>query len=698
MINLFLIHYIFILIILKFYKNYLRLIIFWVQYLFAGLILPENNSELNHLHVIFEWKQIPEAIGYELQVSENPSFSSIVVQVIDYSLIYIEKNDLEWDKTYHWRIRPLNVSNMTGDWSPAYNFSTGSPISGTTTTIIDENLIQDGITVFGAFFNYFSAAVDKTGKEIWNSGAENLVYYSTSESGDVFGCSLASGTENNLPGKEFTFRGETIWEEPNNEFLHHDLIQLPNGNYLGIIETSSLGHIPIGDWTYLFQGLGFQADGVTIEFPWIGDKLVEWDAETGDVVWEWNVFDHFNMIDFDQYGGTWNQAYVDLHYDWTHVNAVIFEESENAIYISTRHLSRITKIDYPSGSIIWNLGHDMPSGDVTFGTDIGFSFQHSVQILDNGNLLTFDNGNLSEIFRNTNDPQSRAIEISVNANNAELVWTYDLPNDLFGFASGNAQKLQNGNVLVTTIGGGGRSLEVNTNGQIVWEANYNLSLPNGAVYRAHRIPGLFPAAFSVIVSELTDFNGQSGVYLNPGSSLITFDLINEGPYEVEYQYTFTDQAGWFESSEEIITLSPDATQTLSFTGEIPESDDINNIELIITPIHHPENQKLIQIEGHSNLLGNEDGTITAVFQLYEPFPNPFNPVTTIQFDILEPQQRNSLEVFNISGQVIKSILNDKLSSNHYSYTWNAVNQPSGIYFIHLTCGNQSQTRKVILIK
>ena len=111
--------------------------------------------------MIFEWKQIPEAIGYELQVSENPSFSSIVVQVIDYSLIYIEKNDLEWDKTYHWRIRPLNVSNMTGDWSPAYNFSTGSPISETTTTIINENLIQDGITVFGAFFNYFSAAVDK---------------------------------------------------------------------------------------------------------------------------------------------------------------------------------------------------------------------------------------------------------------------------------------------------------------------------------------------------------------------------------------------------------------------------------------------------------------------------------------------------------------------------------------------------------
>ena len=138
--------------------------------------------------------------------------------------------------------------------------------------------------------------------------------------------------------------------------------------------------------------MGFQADGVTVEFPWVGDKLVEWDKDTKDVVWSWNVFDHFNMLDYDQYGGTWTEAYLSLHYDWTHVNAVIFDEEESDIYISTRHLSRITKIDYPSGEVLWNLGHQMTSEDVNMGTDIGFSFQHSLQKLENGNILTFDNG------------------------------------------------------------------------------------------------------------------------------------------------------------------------------------------------------------------------------------------------------------------------------------------------------------------
>ncbi|GIS54042.1 hypothetical protein Ct9H90mP29_10840 [bacterium] len=47
------------------------------------------------------------------------------------------------------------------------------------------------------------------------------------------------------------------------------------------------------------------------------------------------MFDHYDMQDYDQLGGTWTEAYISLHYDWTHVNAVIFDEDESALYIST---------------------------------------------------------------------------------------------------------------------------------------------------------------------------------------------------------------------------------------------------------------------------------------------------------------------------------------------------------------------------
>ena len=100
-----------------------------------------------------------------------------------------------------------------------------------------------------------------------------------------------------------------------------------------------------------------------------------------------------------------------------------------------------------------------------------------------------------------------------------------LPEDLFGFASGNAEKLDNENMLITTVGGGGRSLEVNPSGELLWEAHYNLSLPSGAVYRANRIPDIYPVAFSVVVHDLQINNDETGVFLHLGNVELAFVLL-----------------------------------------------------------------------------------------------------------------------------------------------------------------------------
>ena len=667
------------------------------SFIYGGLITPEDGATLNHIHVLFEWEQIPEADHYQIQITEDFDFSNPIVNTDDNTLAYIEKDALDWNSTYYWRTRPIYTSGVSGSWTDSFSFTTGSSLSSTTATFIDESQSQSGVTVFGAFFNYFSAAVDQTGKEICNSGDNDFVYYSTSDVGDVFGCYLLPGAENNLPGIEISFRGEIIWEEPNDEFLHHDIIRLPNGNYLGIVETSSLGPIPIGGWTASFQGLGFQADGVTVEFPWVGDKLVEWDKDTKDVVWSWNVFDHFNMSDYDQFGGTWTEAYLSLHYDWTHVNAVIFDEDESDIYISTRHLSRITKIDYPSGEVLWNLGHQMTSGDVNMGTDLGFSFQHSLQKLENGNILTFDNGNLAPEFRGTDEPVSRAIEISVDGSDASLVWSYELPADLFGFASGNTQKLENGNVLITTVGGGGRSLEVNPGGSLVWEGLYNLSLPDGAVYRAHRIPGLFPAAYSVMIDNFMESGDDVGVYVPIGSSDISYTLNNEGGYLLVLSCYLSDNEGWFGSQTTELTLEPNATETISFTGNVSAVNGGNPIILTVVPIHHPERSKTISVDGFTSPLAIDEDLIPNSFRLDEPYPNPFNPATIIQYSIYN-EQNILLQVFNISGQLVETLVNGTASAGQHSILWSSGQISTGIYFIKMSTDLHCQTRKVLYLK
>ena len=142
---------------------------------------------------------------------------------------------------------------------------------------------------------------------------------------------------------------------------------------------------------------------------------------------------------------------------------------------------------------------------------------------------------------------------------ANIAWSYDLPPNLFGFASGNAQKLENGNVLITTVGGGGRSLEINPQGELVWEGLYNLSLPDGAVYRAHRIPGLYPAAYSVLINNLEGENVNNGVFLPEGSSNISFSIVNEGSYSLPLLLQIADEEGWFGAQTLEVTLEPNST-------------------------------------------------------------------------------------------------------------------------------------------
>ena len=665
--------------------------------IYAGLISPPDQSTIDRIHVLFEWEQVAETDNYQLQLSDNINFENLIIDLNQSSLVYIETENIDWNKNYFWRIRSINNSGETGNWESTFSFTTGHSISDVDTEIYDQNSLDSGLTIFGAFFNYFSAVVDNGGREIWNSGSENIIYYSTGNFGDIFGCYLLSGAENNLPGIEFTFDEGVVWNEPNDDFLHHDMIQLPNGNYLGIVEESSLGVIPIGDWTTSFQNLGFQADGATVEFPWIGDKLVEWNKETKEIVWSWSVFDHFNMVDYDELGGTWNQAYIDLHYDWTHANAVIFDEDESSIYISVRHLSRITKIDYPSGDVIWNIGHDMISGDVEMGTDIGFSFQHSLQKLSNGNILTLDNGNLAPQFRGTDEPITRAIEISTDNNLATMVWDYELPENLFGFASGNVQKLKNDNILITTVGGSGRSLEVTEQGEIVWEAQYNLGLPSGAVYRANKISGLYPAAFSLNVNNYKEYNGITGVYVPPGNSIINFTLKHEGSIGQNFSYSIEDQENWFSNQFGDVFLEPGESFVISFEGLVSTISNGNSVTISVTPDYHLEKEKIISIEAFTSPLTEIDNQIVNEFNLNNPYPNPFNP--QINFELfLSYSQNITFQIFNVKGEIVETLIQEKLKLGDHKISWNAQDEPSGIYFAKIISEFHSQTEKIILIK
>lgn len=79
------------------------------------------------------------------------------------------------------------------------------------------------------------------------------------------------------------------------------------------------------------------------------------------------------------------------------------------------------------------------------------------------------------------------------------------------------------------------------------------------------------------------------------------------------------------------------------------------------------------------------------------YPNPFNPTTIISYKISEKGQVN-VSIYNMNGQLIDQLVNQEMIPGSYSVTWNTSHVSSGLYFYKLAAGNQTITKKMLLLK
>lgn len=108
---------------------------------------------------------------------------------------------------------------------------------------------------------------------------------------------------------------------------------------------------------------------------------------------------------------------------------------------------------------------------------------------------------------------------------------------------------------------------------------------------------------------------------------------------------------------------------------------------------------LITINPASNQAASERNNLSGPdrVELYQNFPNPFNPATNIRFYL--PEQRPVVVgVYNVVGQRVAQLKDEVLPQGEHTVAWDATDMPSGIYIIHLEIGNQVLTRKMTLIK
>ena len=247
---------------------------------------------------------------------------------------------------------------------------------------------------------------------------------------------------------EADWDGKVLWEVRHPDHHHHGIL-LRNGNVLlhcmGEVPEEIARRVKGGMAEGNMQSGQYASRPVSEADKMYSDYLAEV-TPAGHTVWVWRTWEHLDPV---ADGIAEVQAPRTL---WAQGNSVE-ELPDGDILASYRPTSTVIRISRKTGKIVWKLGPPTVAG------------QHAPTLVENGNVLIFDNGphRLDDSV-----PYSRAIEVDPATN--AIVWKYqDKPAwNFFSPRMGCAQRLPNGNTLITESSFG-RFFEVTKEGEIVWE-------------------------------------------------------------------------------------------------------------------------------------------------------------------------------------------------------------------------------------
>ncbi len=247
--------------------------------------------------------------------------------------------------------------------------------------------------------------------------------------------------------------------------------------------------------------------------------------ENKNVVFQWKSWDHIPVTDAVHEDLTAHEI------DYMHSNAIELDNDGNII-ISSRHLDEITKINRTTGDIIWRLGGK--HNQFSFINDPGkFTYQHGIRRLQNGNIIMFDNGNFHT------PPKSRAVEYSLDEANRIVtkVWEYSNNPVIFGYAMGFAQRLPDGNTLISWGSTNPTFTEVRPDGSKTLQMNLKTGVFSYRVFKYKLESGI-----TQIQPESNNIPDKYKLYqnypnpFNP-SAIIKYDIPNDGFTQISiYDY------------------------------------------------------------------------------------------------------------------------------------------------------------------
>lgn len=265
--------------------------------------------------------------------------------------------------------------------------------------------------------------------------------------------------------QELDWDGNVVWEYKNhspNSVQHHTFNRMPNGNTLILCWEKKTREEAIAK--------GRKPD--TIKENGIWPDYVQEVNRDGKVVWEWHVWDHIGTGP-DQFDINFilpSSTGVLAGADWTHFNTVEYLPETDQIILNSRNFGETYLINHKTGAMEFRWGNPCASGQGKCPSFVNDGDQklfgpHCVTKLDNGHLLIFDNG-----WQRPEGNRSRAVELDME--NKVIVWQYATraANSFYSAYQGSAQRLPNGNTLITSSNSGHIfEVEGGARPEVVWE-------------------------------------------------------------------------------------------------------------------------------------------------------------------------------------------------------------------------------------
>ena len=129
---------------------------------------------------------------------------------------------------------------------------------------------------------------------------------------------------------------------------------------------------------------------------------------------------------------------------------------------------------------------------------------------------------------------------------------------------------------------------------------------------------------------------------------------------------------------------------------------IQNYYIVVANYNRGNSPPSTEVSVIPTSLENDSALIPKTYCLYPAYPNPFNPTTTVKYEIPGQTRNNNinvaLKVYDTLGREVATLVNERLQPGYYEVEFNAADLASGVYYYRISAGTFIQTKKMIVLK